>query len=156
MNAEINDASLTYEKSRRVGKVASLRCVVMVDAVREISLEGRVGRLSGEKSSGSRSIDFPLKRTDLPHDPARLSAHATASPIPRLIKCDRPIRFTGDIYISIRSIGIRVFKRPFDLTSLLRLRPHERCFLFFIVSNSIRVITRWQTITLSRRTYAKT
>lgn len=47
-------------------------------------------RLSGEKSVPGRSIEFPSKRTDLPRDPARLSA---ASPVSRLIKCDSSIRF---------------------------------------------------------------
>lgn len=121
-------------------QVASLRCDGPCSPRNQFGGTRRPA-FSGEKSSGSRSIDFPLKRTDLPHDPARLSAHVTASPIPRLIKCDRPMHFTGDIYISIRSIGMRVFKRPFDLTSLLRSRFTKDVF-FSLSFKAVSALSR--------------
>ena len=65
------------------------RCVAI--GVRNASLVGRGGAALTRKIG--RSIEFPSKRTDLPRDPARLSAPVAASPVSRLIKCDSPIRF---------------------------------------------------------------
>lgn len=102
---EINHASWTERvgTTLRVGKNgrngrqsetqnASLRRDRCWSSQCEFGGTWRRGSHAKNRSPG-RSIESPSKRTDLPRDPARLSAPVAASPVSRLIKRDSPIRF---------------------------------------------------------------